>query len=106
MRNAVIVFTLLLITVIGFGCSGRKTDAPEGFLARSDAAAPRNSPDFVTLAKKLQPIVVNISTTQTKPEPRPRAQSDPEEDNPMDEFMERFFGQRPQAGSSQPRSLG
>src|SRR4029077_8091843 len=40
------------------------------------------------------------------PEPRPRAQSDPEEDNPKDEFLERFFGQRPQAGSSQPRSLG
>ena len=71
MRNAVIGFTLCLITGIGLGCSGRNTDDVEGFLAKSGAASSRNSPDFVTLAKKLQPIVVNVSTTQMAAGPAP-----------------------------------
>jgi len=103
MRNAIIVFMLFLITGIGFGCSGRKTDDSGAFSAKSGAAPSRSSPDFVTLAKKLQPIVVNVSTTQIAPGPPPGARPDPEED-PMNQFLERFFGQRPPSGSSQQRS--
>lgn len=106
MRNAVIGFTLCLITGIGLGCSGRNTDDVEGFLAKSGAASSRNSPDFVTLAKKLQPIVVNVSTTQMAAGPAPRGRPNPEED-PTEEFLERFFGQRPPSGrSQQQRNLG
>ena len=107
MRNAVIGFTLFLITGIGLGCSGRNTDDSGGFLAKSGAAPSRGSPDFVTLAKKLQPIVVNVSTTQMAAEPAPRGRPNPEED-PMEEFLEPFFGQRPPSGRSQQqqRSLG
>jgi serine protease Do len=105
MRNAVI-FTLFLITGIGLGCSGRNTDHSAGFFANSGAAPSRGSPDFVTLAKKLQPIVVNVSTTQMAAEPAPRGRPNPEED-PMEEFLEKFFGQRPPSGrSQQQRSLG
>jgi serine protease Do len=102
MHNAIIICVLFLVTGIGFGCSGRKTDGSEGFLAKSGSRASRNSPDFVTLAKKLQPIVVNVSTTQIAAGPAPRGQLNPEED-PM-----RFFGQRPPSGRSQQqqRSLG
>jgi serine protease Do len=76
-------------------------------LAKSGAAPSRNSPDFVTLAKKLQPIVVNVSTTQMVAAPAPRGRPNPEED-PMEEFLERFFGQRPPSGRSQQqqRNLG
>jgi serine protease Do len=107
MRNAVIVFMLFLTTGIGFGCSGRKTDGSEGFLAKRGSRASRGSPDFVTLAKKLQPIVVNISTMQVAAGPGPGARPDSKED-PMEKFLERFFGQRPPSGRSQPqqRSLG
>jgi serine protease Do len=107
MRNGIVVFMLFLITGIGFGCSGRKTDDSGGFLAKSDAAPSRRSPDFVTLAQKLQPIVVNVSTTQIAPGPSPGTRPDPEED-PMNEFLERFFGQRPPSGRSQQqqRNLG
>jgi serine protease Do len=105
MRNAIIVFMLFLLTSIGFGCSGRKTDDAGGFLAKSDAAASRKLPDFVTLAKKLQPVVVNVSTTQIAPGLPPGARPDQEED-PMNEFLERFFGQRSPSGRSQQRSLG
>ena len=100
-------FTLFLITGIGLGCSGRNTDDAEGFLAKSGAAPSRNPPDFVTLAKKLQPIVVNVSTTQMAAGPAPRGRSNPEEE-PMEEFLEPFFGQRPPSGRSQQqqRNLG
>jgi serine protease Do len=106
MRNDIIICVLFLVTVIGFGCSGSKTtNGAEGFLARSGSAP---SADFVTLAKKLQPIVVNVSTTQmaaTGPAPRDRPNL---EEDPMEEFLERFFGQRPPSGRSQQqqRSLG
>src|SRR5262245_42099747 len=105
MRTTVI-FTLFLITGIGIGCSGRNTDSG-GFFANSGAAPSRGSPDFVTLAKKLQPIVVNVSTTQMAAEPAPRGRPNPKED-PMEEFLEKFFGQRPPSGRSQQqqRSLG
>src|SRR5262245_3510453 len=107
MRNAVIVFTLFLITGIGLGCSSRNTDGSEGFLAKSGAAPSRGSPDFVTLAKRLQPIVVNVSTTQMASAPVPQGRPNPEED-PIEEFLERFFGQRPPSGKpqQQQRSLG
>ena len=107
MRNAIIICMLFLVTGIGLGCSGRNTDDSEGFLAKSGAAPSRKSPDFVTLAKKLQPIVVNVSTTQMAAAPAPRGRPNPEED-PMEEFLERFFGQRPPSGRSQQqqRSLG
>jgi serine protease Do len=107
MRNAVIGFTLFLIIGIGLGCSGRNTDDVEGFLAKSGAAPSRNPPDFVTLTKKLQPIVVNVSTTQMAAAPAPRGRPNPEED-PMEESLEPFFGQRPPSGRSQQqqRNLG
>jgi len=108
MRNGVIVFMLFFITSIGgLSCSGRNTDDSKGFLAKSDAASSRNPPDFVALAKKLQPIVVNVSTTQMAAAPAPRGRPNPEED-PMDEFLEKFFGQRPPSGrpQQQQRSLG
>src|SRR5262245_48740060 len=104
MRNAVIVFMLFFITSIELGCSGRNKDDSGGFFANSGVAPSRGLPDFVTLAKKLQPIVVNVSTTQMTAGPAPRGRPNTEED-PMEE---RFFGQRPPSGRSQQqqRSLG
>src|SRR5215510_2620188 len=105
MRNTVI-FTLFLVTGIGLGCSGRNTDDSGRFFANSGTAPSRGSPDFVTLAKKLQPIVVNVSTTQMAAGPAPRGRPNPEED-PMEEFLEKFFGERPPSDrSQQQRSLG
>jgi serine protease Do len=107
MRNTILICMLFLATGIGFGCSGRGTDGSERFFAKSSSLPSRGSPDFVTLARKLQPIVVNISTTQMAAvQSAPRGRPNPEED-PMEEFLERFFGQRPPSGrSQQQRSLG
>jgi serine protease Do len=58
-------------------------------------------PDFVELAKKLGPVVVNVSTTQAttppqaSPQPFGRQQPGPEPfggDDPFSEFWRRFFG--------------
>lgn len=110
MRNTIILFMLFLITGIGFGCSGRQTDDSGGFLAKSGVAPSRSSPDFVTLAKKLQPIVVNVSTTQITRGPAPGVRPDPGEDSEedsMEGFLERYFGQQPPSSrGSQQRSLG
>ena len=65
-------------------------------------------PDFVNLAKKIRPSVVNISTTQTS-EGRGGSQefSSPfGEDDPFNDFWRRFFGGPMPRGPQRQRSLG
>jgi serine protease Do len=64
-------------------------------------------PDFVMLAKKLGPVVVNISTTQvTKEAPTPFGRENPREgpygEDPFGDFWRRFFGQPPPGQPSPP----
>ncbi|MBI4490206.1 MAG: Do family serine endopeptidase [Deltaproteobacteria bacterium] len=65
---------------------------------------PQGLPHFVSLAKKLRPVVVNISATQVADAveifPNPFGQEEP-----FGEFWERFFGDLPR-GSLRQRSLG
>ncbi|MBF0429144.1 MAG: DegQ family serine endoprotease [Magnetococcales bacterium] len=78
-----------------------------GFSLPIEAA---NLPDLVPLVKKLQPVVVNISSSQTvKPMARheklvPHGQQ--QGDSPLDEFFRRFFEQGPNSQQFQTRSLG
>jgi len=61
------------------------------------------SPDFVTLAKKLQPVVVNVSTTLKD---QGRKESGPFlEQNPLDELGKYFDAPAPSPGSA-PQALG
>ena len=60
--------------------------------AASSAApivAPQGLPDFISLAKKLSPSVVNVSTTQMRKATQDRPGLD---DDQMGQFFERFFG--------------
>lgn len=67
-------------------------------------AAAQGLPDFVALAKKLKPEVVNISTTQiTK---GVDAQDSPDQNDPFGEFSKRFFGSPSPRGQFKQRSLG
>ena len=65
------------------------------------AAMSQGLPDFVPLAKKVGPVVVNISSTQIKPpvdeSPNPFGESDP---------GSQFFGFPRPPGASRQRSLG
>ncbi len=82
--------------------------APTWSFARPD------SPDFVELAKKLKPTVVNIRTAKTiKPKQRvqrPHPQNPQNPQNPFDNFFDDFFGQffdqMPQQRQRREQSLG
>lgn len=77
------------------------------FLLCGTALAKPALPDFVDLAKKLKPTVVNISTAKTiKPQRRlPRQYNSPFGNDPFQDFFERFFDDSQQRGYKQ-KSLG
>ncbi len=63
-------------------------------------------PDLVSLVKKLKPVVVNISTTQTRKSAHKGGLSpDAFKNSPLDDFFRRFMEQMPQE-SYKSRSLG
>jgi serine protease Do len=72
------------------------------------SAAPvttQSLPDFATLAKRLGPSVVNVSTTQI----RKTAQGVPspfESDDPMSQFWQRFFGGQVPGGQQRMNGVG
>jgi len=73
----------------------------------SDAKAA--SPDFVALAKKVNPTVVNIRTAKTiKPKQRIRhpQQQNPFGNNFFDDFFNRYFDEMPQQRPHREQSLG
>jgi serine protease Do len=108
--------TLLLATLTGFSCSNSRADNTPG-IGRAAVSASTRIPDFVTLAKSLRPVVVNISTMQAPRQlPRgPESQRVPpgpggtdQQRDPMEDFLEKYFG-RPAPtpkGDVQQRSLG
>jgi serine protease Do len=67
------------------------------------------SPDFVELAKRLKPTVVNIRTTKNI-KPRQRARNPQLQQNPFnnffDDFFGRNFGEAPQQRPRREQSLG
>ena len=77
------------------------------FLTAGGASAKPVIPDFVDLAKKLKPSVVNISTAKTvAPQKKLRRQPNPfGQHDPLEDFFERFFEDMPQRSFTQ-RSLG
>lgn len=68
------------------------------FISVDHAEAKAAPPDFVELAKKLKPAVVNISTTKVigKQQPSRRQQANPFGNDPFEDFFERFFKDVPQ----------
>jgi serine protease Do len=71
--------------------------------AASPAAAGQALPDFVSLAKKVGPSVVNVSTVQV----RKTAEEMPgSEDDPFSQFWQRFFGGQIPRGPQRQSGLG
>jgi serine protease Do len=68
-------------------------------------AVSQGLPDFASLAKRVGPSVVNVSTTQVR-----RAAADApspfEDDDPMSQFWQRFFGGRIPRGPQRQNGLG
>ena len=118
-KNKVWIYTLatasLSFLLIGLGVGGGFSNDPSRFhdlylLGNAKADEPkvalteRGLPDFVALAKRLKPEVVNISTTQTATE---QEGPDPfDKNDPFGEFWKRFFGGPFPRGQFKQRSLG
>ncbi len=104
----------LVSLVVGLGISGsmdwlspsRAVNLAEERTV-ADSRLPGQLPDFVTLAKKMRPIVVNISTTQVSEGRGPQQFGSPfGDDDPFNDFWRRFFGGPSPRGPQRQRSLG
>src|SRR6476659_7634149 len=109
------VLIALVSLAIGLGISGSLDWlAPSravnllGDAGNSEVRTSAGLPDFVSLAKKMRPVVVNISTTQVS-EGRgasPEFGSPFGEEDPFNDFWRRFFGGPVPRGPQRQRRLG
>jgi len=109
-RVSSLVFGSLLCLLAGVSISSAIDQYQAGgrIAAVANAQAPAVSqglPDFATLAKRVGPSVVNVSTTQVR-----KAAADVpspfDGDDPMSQFWQRFFGGRIPRGSQRQMGLG
>jgi serine protease Do len=109
-----IVLVALVSLVIGLGISGSLDWLAPGRAVNmigesgsSDSRTANQLPDFVGLAKKMRPIVVNISSTQVSEGRSPQEFGSPfGEEDPFNDFWRRFFGGPAPRGPQRQRSLG
>jgi serine protease Do len=109
-----VVLVALVSLVVGLGISGSLDWLAPGRAVNligedgnSDSRVGVQLPDFVALAKKLKPIVVNISSTQVSEAHGPQEFGNPfGEDDPFNDFWRRFFGGPVPRGPQRQRSLG
>jgi len=108
-----VILVALVSLVVGLGISGSLDWlAPSravnlmGEAGNADSR-PNQLPDFVVLAKKLKPVVVNISTTQVSEGRGSQEFSSPfGDEDPFNDFWRRFFGGPAPRGPQRQRSLG
>jgi serine protease Do len=111
---------ILIGTVISYGVKGKEGQNKASDATPLSVPAPQQlSNAFSQIAKQLEPSVVNINTESTiknphrrgriRPSPNPNNPDDGgEEDNPFQDFFDRFFGGPggPDAGTIREKSLG
>ena len=109
-----LVAASLLSLIIGAGVSGliehygTHTDLAQAAgvpASEARAVTPQSLPDFASLAKKLGPAVVNVSTSGV----RRTAQEGPNpfgDDDSLNQFWQRFFGGRIPRGGGAQRQKG
>jgi serine protease Do len=107
-------FTLVVGILIGSVVSGR-VSATKGFGFSGTTATALTVPDpipatntFAGIVNKVEPAVVNIATTQVLERKQSRKhRSQPyDQDDPMQDFFDRFFDGRPDGPPQADRSLG
>ena len=96
----------VLTAMVGLGIFERYdgTIRP-AYAASSVTAAAQGLPDFINLAKKLGPSVVNVSTTTVRGSER-NAPGPFGGNDPAEEFWERFFGGRTSRGPQRQSGVG
>src|SRR5213595_1633361 len=107
-------FTLVVGILIGSIVSGR-VSATKGFGFAGTTATPLTVPDpipatntFAGIVNKVEPAVVNIATTQVleKKQSRKRRSQPYDQDDPMQDFFDRYFDGHQDAPPAAERSLG
>ncbi|HEY1270131.1 MAG TPA: DegQ family serine endoprotease [Candidatus Binatia bacterium] len=111
-----VIAVAAVVLMVGFAAGGglNRYFAQPTLTQNAYAAAPdvRGLPDFVSLAKKLTPVVVNVSTTQSAGNQSPSAsqpspfsrrgprggQGQGQDEDPFGDFWRRFFGNPPGGG--------
>ncbi len=109
-----VMLIALTSLVVGLGISGSldwlapsRAVNLSGDTGNSDSGLSSGLPDFVNLAKKIKPIVVNISTTQVSEGHGSQEFGSPfGEEDPFNDFWRRFFGGPLPRGPQRQRSLG
>ncbi|PYU01794.1 MAG: peptidase S1 [Acidobacteria bacterium] len=111
---AFVSLTLLVGILIGSVVSGR-VSATKGFGFPGTTATALTVPDpipasntFAGIVNKVEPAVVNIATTQVleRRQSRKRRAQPYDQDDPMQDFFDRFFDGRPDGPPQADRSLG
>ncbi|MBV8050560.1 MAG: trypsin-like peptidase domain-containing protein, partial [Acidobacteriaceae bacterium] len=110
---ATLTLGILIGTVVSKGVKGQESKK------NSDSPTPLSIPSptqlsnqFTQIAKQLEPSVVNINTESTIKNPHRRRGAPPdqgeggEDQNPFDDFFDRFFGGPQNQGPIRERSLG
>lgn len=109
---ATLTVGILIGTVISKGVKGQESKK------NSDSPTPLSVPSptqlsnqFTQIAKQLEPSVVNINTESTIKNPHrrrgmPPDQGEGEDQNPFDDFFDRFFGGPQNQGPIREHSLG
>src|SRR5882762_1744991 len=109
-----VVLTLGIGILIGSIVSGR-TSAMKSFGFGGTTATPLAVPDpipatnsFSSIVNRVEPAVVNIATTQVmeRRQTRKRRTQPNDQDDPMQDFFDRFFDGRPDGPPQAERSLG
>src|SRR5437762_1527918 len=109
-----VAFTLTVGILIGSVVSGRVSAMKSLGFAGTTATALTvpdpvpSSSSFAGIVNKVEPAVVNIATTQVleKKQSRKRRSQPYDQDDPMQDFFDRFFDGRPDGPPQADRSLG
>jgi serine protease Do len=105
---------ILIGTVISYGVKGKENQGKASDASPLTLPAPKQlSNTFSTIAKQLEPSVVNINTESVIKNPHRRGGIRPapgnpdngDEDNPFEDFFDRFFGGQGGPGGAGPNTL-
>ena len=109
---ATLAVGILIGTVISYGVKGQEGKKASDATPLTIPSPTQLSNQFSQISKQLEPSVVNINTESTIKNTRPRRRGAPnspdgDDENPFDDFFDRFFGgQGGNGGSIRERSLG
>src|SRR5207253_7960725 len=89
---------ILMGTIISYGVKGQESKKASDATPLTVPAPQQLSNQFSNISKQLEPSVVNINTESTIKTPQRRRRApggtpgSPDDQNPFDDFFDRFFG--------------